>query len=135
MKIEMTDALQTELRNVLFEKYKRLEFSSTVLEIRLKQASLKLQDLIGFYAINQLHLDQIWEKIAARPNDSKLRDESSEVIHKLQRTVLSTKIQMDRLFPMVLFDLPLAIAIEKAQLAFIHKFLNHEATFFETEAA
>lgn len=121
--IEMTEAQQAEIRQMLLQKQTRLEFSVTMLEIRLKQATLKLRDMVRISVIYGRDLDTITENLPGVPEGSN-REDLQRNQQKISFRLLTIKYQIDILLVKVLFDLPLALALEKAQLAALRPFLK-----------
>ena len=134
--IEITGAQLAEARQMLLQKQTRLEFSTTILEIRLKQAALKLQDLVKIYSLYTFEFDRMTEALAESLEDNGLREELQTRHHQYASKVFTLKRQIDILVVKVVFDLPLALALENAQLTTIRQFLKDDSPkFFNAEAA
>ena len=121
----MTEAQRTGIREVLMLKSERLIFSVHMLEMRQKQATMKLQDLVIQNNHLSRELEQIQAQLAALPENSRLNYElEAPQIHKLPHRIYLIKAQIENLLVKVSFDLPLAVALEKAHLEVVEKFLK-----------
>ena len=121
----MTEAQQTAILEVLINKRERLKFSIQLLEIRQKQATKKLQDLVKQNTRLSSELKQIEASFAGLPQGAN-KEQTTSHIQRLSYKIYLLKTQMEPLHVKVLFDLSLAVALEKAQMQVIEKFLNDE---------
>ena len=123
--IEMTETQRTGIREVLILKSERLMFSVHMLEMRLKQATMKLQELVTNKTLLDRELEQMEVHLAAMPEGARRdKEQDSAQIQKLAYKIYLIKAQIENLLVKVLFDLPLAVALEKAQLQVLEKFLE-----------
>ena len=121
----MTEAQQTAILEVLIYKRERLKFSIQMLEIRQKQATRKLQDLVKQNTRLRSELKQIEASLAGLREGTN-KEQTTSHIQRLSYKIYRFKIQIEPLLVKVLFEFPLAVAMEKAQLQEVEKFLKVE---------